>query len=292
MYGCLTPLNAVYDFISPQTAPDEYTETNNPLGTFCFNHDSMATLLDQHDPPLSWKYYTPAATSIWDAVSWFQDLCEPNATYTKCTSAEWKNNVDVHPADVLTDIGNCDLRNVVWVIPSVQNSDHMIEAGDRLNRRALLGLFHRQRDWPEPMHGHGKWPGARPIGRTLRSSSPGTTGEAGTITNRQLFCLSQDKGQGDYQYGFRVPLVVVSAYTPMGYIDNSRSDFGSILRFVEQNFGIPEGALNFADQRATTDLTEFFDLTQTPRMFNAISAPLDANFFLHDPHPDEPPDED
>jgi hypothetical protein len=55
------------------------------------------------------------------------------------------------------------------------------------------------------------------------------------------------KPQGDYQYGFRVPLLVVSAYTPAGYINNVRHDFGSILRFIEFNFGITQGALNFAD---------------------------------------------
>src|SRR5208282_3438117 len=79
--------------------------------------------------------------------------------------------------------------------------------------------------------------------------------------------------QGDYQYGFRVPLIVVSAYTPAGYINNVRHDFGSILRFVEQNFGIAEGALSFADSRSSTDLTAFFDLTSAPRTFSKIAAP-------------------
>src|ERR1700678_1579382 len=97
VFGCLTPLNDVYYFISPQTAPKEYTEVNNPLGSFCFNHDSMATLLDGHDPAVSWKYYTPSALSIWDAVSWFQDLCLPNAAYTRCTSEEWQRDADVNP---------------------------------------------------------------------------------------------------------------------------------------------------------------------------------------------------
>ena len=36
--------------------------------------------------------------------------------------------------------------------------------------------------------------------------------------------------QGGYQYGFRVPLIAVSPYTPRGYIDNNRHDFGSSKR--------------------------------------------------------------
>ena len=64
--------------------------------------------------------------------------------------------------------------------------------------------------------------------------------------------------QNDYEMGFRVPLMVVSAYTPAGYIDNGRYDFGSVLRFIEQNFGLQEGLLGFADARSKTDLTTFF----------------------------------
>ena len=55
--------------------------------------------------------------------------------------------------------------------------------------------------------------------------------------------------QGGYQIGFRVPLIVVSAYTPAGFIGNTREDFGSVVRFIERNFGILEGALTFADLR-------------------------------------------
>jgi phospholipase C len=88
-----------------------------------------------------------------------------------------------------------------------------------------------------------------------------------------------DQGQGDYQYGFRVPLVVISAYTPVGYVNNNRHDFGSILRFVEHNFLIPEGALNVADKRATNDLTLFFNLKRAPRPFTVIPGALGREVF-------------
>jgi phospholipase C len=101
--------------------------------------------------------------------------------------------------------------------------------------------------------------------------------------------------QGDYQYGFRVPMIVVSAYTNPRYVDNSRYDFGSILRFIEHNFaslGLTEGELGFADSRATTDFTAFFNLSKAPRSFTTIAAPKGADFFIHDPRPPEPPDND
>jgi phospholipase C len=86
--------------------------------------------------------------------------------------------------------------------------------------------------------------------------------------------------QGGYQMGFRVPLIVVSAYTPQGFISNTREDFGSVARFIQQNFGIAEGSLTFADARSATDLTEFFSLGQRPRVFQAIKAPRSAQDFL------------
>jgi phospholipase C len=92
--------------------------------------------------------------------------------------------------------------------------------------------------------------------------------------------------------GFRVPLIVVSAYTPPGFISNSREDFGSVIRFVERNFGIMEGALTFADARGTGDLTEFFSLGARPHRFKAIKAPLSATYFLRAKPSGLPPDDD
>ncbi len=77
-----------------------------------------------------------------------------------------------------------------------------------------------------------------------------------------------------------MPLIVVSAYTSAGYISNMAEDFGSVIRFVERNFGIMEGALTFADARGTGDLTEFFSLGNPARPFQAINAPLSAKYFL------------
>jgi len=189
----------------------------------------------------------------------------------------------------LSNIAGCELRNVVWVIPTIGNSDH---------------------PGTTPSVGGPSWVSSivNAIGNSACTDT--VNGEALTYWQDTAILITWDdwggwfdhepptilskpnEGQGDYQYGFRVPLVVVSAYTPAGYVDNTRGDFGSILRFVEQNWGIPEGALNFADQRASSDLTEFFNLNQVPRPFSPISAPIDAEFFIHDKTPQEAPDDD
>ena len=287
--GCLAPLNAVYKMVSPQSSPGEFNLINNPLGTVCFNHDTMATLLDTHQPQLNWKYYTPGSGSIWTAPNWIQDICQPNSSFTECTGAEWKNNVDLKPADVLTDIGACNLRNVIWVIPSGQNSDHPGPDGNTGGPSWVSSIVNKI----------GQSPCTDKVnGRTLtywQDTAIFITWDdwGGWYDHEPPTLLSAPKeGQGDYQYGFRVPLVVVSAYTPSAYVDNQRHDFGSILRFIEHNFGMVEGALNFADQRATTDLTNFFNFLQPPRAFTPISAPLGEEFFLNDNRPMEPPDTD
>jgi hypothetical protein len=75
-------------------------------------------------------------------------------------------------------------------------------------------------------------------------------------------------------------------------VNNNRLDFGTILRFVERNYGIVEGALNFADARASTDLALFFNLSQVPRPFVTIPSTLDANYFINDKRPPTDPDTD
>jgi len=100
---------------------------------------------------------------------------------------------------------------------------------------------------------------------------------------------------GDYQYGFRVPLIVVSAYTPKMTINNSVHDFGTILRMIEGINGIPEGTLGFADARANGDLRDFFSSTMTARTFQTIPAVKDATFFLNQAQSGAafvPPDDD
>ena len=77
-------------------------------------------------------------------------------------------------------------------------------------------------------------------------------------------------GREVYCYGFRVPLLVISAYTPQGYVDNGVHDFGSILHFVENNFALGFiGPGGWADYYAD-DLSTFF--TSKRRAFVQIKA--------------------
>jgi phospholipase C len=92
-----------------------------------------------------------------------------------------------------------------------------------------------------------------------------------------------------YEYGFRVPLIVVSPYAKPAYISHVPHDFGSILKFIEQTFNLP--SLGYADAPAD-NLSDCFDFTQTPLTFQNIPASLQADHFLNDRRPPADPDDD
>jgi phospholipase C len=278
--GCLAPLHAMVNLISPETVPGGFLLTNNPRGTFCFSRPTMASLLESKNR--SWKYYAPGAFTIWTAPDFIREICMPNSKYTACTGEEWSNVVPL-PQQVLADIAACKLPSVSWVVPSGLNSDHAGSLRDTGGPSWVASIVNAIGTSTRCDNHKGYW----------KNTAILVTWDdwGGWFDHEPPVLLSAPgEGQGDYQYGFRVPLVVVSAYTPAGYVSNDRLDFGSILRFVEQNFGIPMGALNFADKRALNDLSDFFDLAAAAHSFEVIPAPYDANYFLNDHSPMEPPD--
>jgi len=276
--GCIASATTRVELIAPNSTPPPHgVETSSTFP--CYEHQTMADLVPD------WKYYAAAATSIWTAPNAIEHICLPSAG--KCTG--WGTHViPNNPSRVLTDIANCNLSDLIWVTPTAVNSDHASQndgggpswvasivnaignstCADVVDRRLLTywqdtAIFITWDDW-------GGWYDHEPP-----TILPGV--------------------QGDYQYGFRVPMIVVSAYTQRGYVDNGRYDFGSLLRFIEHNFanlGLREGELGFADSRATTDFSAFFHMDLPPRNFVTVAAPKSADFFINDSRPPEPPDND
>ncbi len=78
-----------------------------------------------------------------------------------------------------------------------------------------------------------------------------------------------------------MPLLIVSPYAKQGYVSHVQHDFGSILKFIEEVFGL--GLINgseYADSRAD-DLSDCFNFTKKARAFHKIPAKYDAEFFIH-----------
>jgi phospholipase C len=62
-------------------------------------------------------------------------------------------------------------------------------------------------------------------------------------------------------------------------------EFGSILKFVETQFGLP--SLGYTDAVAN-DLTDCFDFSGRPRPFTPIPSRYPRSYFMHQP-PDTRP---
>lgn len=270
--GCIATASTEVRLISP---PDIEKEFIYP----CFEHETLPDVL----PSVGWRYYTPSAGSIWTAPNAIRHICQPNLpSGGTCEGAEWLNHVDLKPADILTHIQNCQLRDLSWVVPTGQNSDHsgLNDGGGP--------------DWVASIVNAIGGSGCRnPDGSSYwESTAILITWDdwGGWYDHEPPEILPQP--QGDYQYGFRVPLIVVSAYTRPGLIENSRHDFGSILRFIEHNFGAREGTLNFADARASDALEGFFDFRLFPRVFAQIPSARSAESFINDNRPPLDPDDD
>jgi phospholipase C len=66
----------------------------------------------------------------------------------------------------------------------------------------------------------------------------------------------------DFGFGIRVPLLVISPYAKQGSVSNELGEFSSVLRFIEDNFGLTQ--LTHRDGEATP-LLSAFDFAQEPR---------------------------
>ncbi len=245
----------------------------------CFEHQTMGDLLDAIG--VSWKYYATGAGSIITAPNAINHICQPSQPFNgTCTGPDWVNDVVFNPAQVLTDVANCNLAGVSWVTPSGPESDHP-RSNTGEGPAWVASIVNAVGNNPKCADGELYWDNTAIL----------VTWDdwGGWYDHEPPTFLAMP--EGDYQYGFRVPFIAVSAYTPAAYIDNGRHDFGSILRFIESNFLITQGALGFADERASTNLSGFFQTNLPPRVFTTIPAPFDAEYFIKDKRPPVEPDD-
>jgi hypothetical protein len=318
--GCLAPKDATNDMISPALdsppkgcsvfddgSVKECPVTNtaliyptDPVGSFCHTHATMANILDQHS--ITWKYYAAVAGSLANAPVALQAICDPvfvdpngnPDSALECTGKEWNTHVDINNlgTDILRDISNCDLANVNWITPDDRWSDHA-GGNDYYGPSwvtAIVNAIGNSKTCPKDTKDAGQnyWQNTA-ILVTWDDWGGWADHELPHLAS-SLPCRSTDC-PADFLYGFRVPLLVISAYTPAGLISNEPHDFGSILRMIEGVNHLTEGQLGFADKRATTDLHEFFTLT-TPRTYHTVPAQKDASFFTTLKAPAVAPDDD
>jgi phospholipase C len=255
--------------------PNGNEDSNTPIYP-CFDHQTLTDLLEAKGN--TWRYYTPSAPAIWTGPEAIQHICGPNApppNATACVGADWTNNVILDQTQVLNDVANHQLRDVSWVIPNGQASDHagtndgsgpswvasVVNAIGNSPYWANTAIFITWDDW-------GGW--------------------FDHVAPPQVLVNCAQWGCG-YVYGFRVPMIVVSPYAKAQHISHAQHDFGSVLKFIETRFSLP--SLGTADV-AADDFSDCFDFNQTPLVFKTIAAPLNAQHFLNDKRPPLDPDDD
>ena len=272
------------------------SETTHPPIAPCFDHPTLADLLDHATPPVSWRYYAPTPGSIWTAPDAIAHICEARRVkgVLTCTGADWTNNVVAdNPAQVLTDVSSCKLAAMSWVIPTAVESDHAnVNTGTGPQWVASIVNAIGQQTCAS---GEAYWNDT-----AIFITWDDWGGWYDHVRPPEINIDNAKWGSG-YTYGFRVPLLVVSAYTPAGSVSNQTYDFGSLLAFTERNFGLGFIGPGFgtysryADYHSSKapfgDLAAFFSLA-APKPFVPIKTSMKPRDFIDAPKSDVGPDND
>jgi phospholipase C len=265
--GCIAPAANTVQII------DQYgSESSHPPQAPCYEHPTLTDLIAKQG--LTWRYYAPSAGSIWTAPTAIQHICEAETVDSAlaCTGPEWTQNVIIPETKVLTDIANGQLPEVSWVIPGGLQSDHA-QTNDGSGPSWVASIVNAIGNSPY-------WANTAIIlvwddwGGWYDHVAPKVINDG----------VSWGSG---YVYGFRVPMIAISAYAKSAYISHVTHDFGSIMKFIETNFDLP--TVGYADVNAD-DLSDCFDRTQSPLTFRTIAASLGAAHFLNDKRPPLDPD--
>jgi phospholipase C len=214
------------------------------------SYNTLRDLLDAKS--VSWKYYTPdlfkggLPGAYWDAF---------DVIAAVRYGSEWKSNIISPETNVLNDISNGKLPSVAWVIPDAQNSDHAGFGNSDTGPSWVAGVVN-------------------------------AIGQSSYWSSTAIIVVWDDWGgwydhepppQLDYAgLGFRVPMIVVSPYAKPGYISHTQYEFGSVVKFVEEAFGL--GTLGTTDGRANS-MDDMFNFGMQPRTFKPINTKYSRSFF-------------
>ena len=224
----------------------------------CWDPTTLGDELDQAGIP--WAYYAASYYKVWSGWNGYQVI---RHIYN---GPDWSEDMFTPPRKFLTDVGKGDLRAVTWITPTCANSDH-------------AGCY-------------------SDTGPSWVASVVNAVGQSKYWSSTAIFIFWDDYGGWydpeppryvDYDgLGFRLPMLIISPYAKKGYVSHVHYEHGSILKFVEDQFGLAR--LWRSDARANSPEQDCFDFNQPPRKFKKILAPYDTQYFLRQPPDDRIPD--
>jgi hypothetical protein len=246
----------------------------------------------QSNNNVTWNYFVPLAGLIWDAPEGNTQTCYTQISTGTCVGTgdscgtcggtEFNNVIlpqqnGLSSAPIFDYIQSCELPQISWVIPDEAWSDHPDDVTNDMVGEADHG---KGPDWvAEIVNAIGKsWENSRHTCDYWGTEGTGDKAQPTAIfitwddwggffdhvPPRSVYTITYQDGEWPctnltnsnfgcgYVYGFRVPLLVVSEYTPAGYVSGAvqsypptypppqiyTHDFGSILAFAEYNFGL------------------------------------------------------
>jgi phospholipase C len=227
----------------------------------CFDNPTLADELDAAHLP--WAYYATAISQgnggIWSAYRAIKHIKQ---------GSDWKTDVKSPQTRIFKDIKAGSLAAVTWITPTAATSDHpSVESKKGPHWVAtLINAIGQSQFWD----------------------------------STAIFVFWDDYG-GWYDHvpppyvdydglGIRVPLLVISPYAKQSYISHVQYEHGSILRFIEDQFGLAQ--LNATDTRATSPEADCFDFSQQPRPFVPVPTTYKPKDFIDAPVDTRPPDND
>ena len=204
---------------------------------------TMAQTLD--NAGVNWKYYAPPSTDpgyIWSTFDAISDVRN---------GPDWNKIVD--PSTFISDVQANQLPSVSWIITPWWQSEHPDAStceGENATVSELNALMNNSALW----------------------------------ASTAVFITWDDFG-GDYDhvappqtdafgFGPRVPLLIVSPYARKGYISNKQYEFASVLKFIEERFGLPTLGTRDANANDTTDSFNFNQKPLSPVILTPRQCPL------------------
>jgi phospholipase C len=196
----------------------------------CFDNTTLGDRLESAG--ISWKSYAPVQNSAGYAWNAYDSI-----NHIRNTSL-WSERV-VPFGNFVTDAQNGNLPAVSWLVPDTADSDH-----------------------PPSSTCTGENWAVKQINAIMQGPDWNTTAIFLTWDDFGGFYDNAVPNNPDY-YGFgpRVPMIIVSPYSRAGTVVHTEYEFSSVLKFIENRFGLSTLTLRDFD---ASDMTDAFDFTQSP----------------------------
>ncbi len=227
----------------------------------CFDNPTLGDEFDAAKRP--WRYYTSKILTG-NAGNWNAYQAIKHIRY----GTDWNVNVVAPQTKFFKAVAGGNLPALSWITPTCGNSDHS---------------------------GCGS-----SAGPSWVASLVNAIGNSQYWKSTAIFIFWDDYGGwydhvspplADYDgLGIRVPLIVISAYAKKGYVSHVEYEHGSILKFVEDQFGLAR--LSASDKRANSPASDCFDFSQKPRAFAPIPTRMKTADFAREPIDPRPTDDE